>query len=408
MINISRLRRRVSEYGFLYVLKNVVHNRVYKPIDDALLAFMKWLLRNKELKNIIIIESHNDFDANGGAYYDYLIREGINNDYKIVWLIKNLPPKELPPNVICFNIFKPSIRKAYYICLAKLFSADDIITPKVREDQKSYFLTHGGSIWFKHISTPLPKSVDYILFSSEQFASYSSLAYGISPDSQKIIYVGFPEQDLFYSANRGKEISKICNVQNYNKVIVWMPTFRKGGGAYRNDLKVEQKLGIPLIDKTCDYNRLNDYLRERHILLIIKLHPMQYIEDIKISTMSNIIVLTKMEMKKYNLDNYRLLADSDALISDYSTAAVEYMHMDKPIAFVLEDLENYVGLLSESTTELMVGTKIYKLDDMFAFIEDVNNGIDKYKTERNCLFNRTHKYHDGYSCERLAKHMGLR
>ena len=40
-------------------------------IDIVIQKILYLFLKNKKLKNIIIIESHNDFDANGGAFYDY-------------------------------------------------------------------------------------------------------------------------------------------------------------------------------------------------------------------------------------------------------------------------------------------------------------------------------------------------
>ena len=46
-------------------------------------------------------ESHNDFDSNGGAFYNYLIQNEYNKKYKIVWLIKHKESLnvQLPKNV---------------------------------------------------------------------------------------------------------------------------------------------------------------------------------------------------------------------------------------------------------------------------------------------------------------------
>lgn len=50
---------------------------MYK-IDIVIQKICGVFLRNKPLKNIIVIESHNDFDSNGGAFYNYLIENGYN------------------------------------------------------------------------------------------------------------------------------------------------------------------------------------------------------------------------------------------------------------------------------------------------------------------------------------------
>lgn len=400
---------RVSQYGFLYVAKVILKNRIYRPIDHVILLLEIAMFKKVKLHNKIVIESHNDFDTNGGAFYEYLIEHGLNKKYKIVWLIKNRKPNNLPNNVVCFNYYRPSFRKAFHICTAKFFMADDLITNKVRKDQKSFFLTHGGGIGFKRVDVPIPNSVDYILMPSEEFAPYALVNYHIPFPSEKLIYVGYPAQDYLYnSKDRGGELTKIIKDKKFRKCIIWMPTFRRGGGDWRNDSTAEQKLGIPLIDSLDKYEKLNRFLSMLNILLLIKIHPMQKLDNLGVDDRTNIKVLNKHRMKELNLDNYRLIADTDALISDYSTIAVEYLHTHNPIAFVLEDLDKYIGLESKESIDLMVGDKIYTLDDMMEFIIKISDGVDEYKEKREALFNRTHKYHDGKSCERLAEFMGLK
>ena len=42
-------------------------------INNLITKFVSIIFRRSGLKNIIVIESHNDFDCNGGAFYNYLI-----------------------------------------------------------------------------------------------------------------------------------------------------------------------------------------------------------------------------------------------------------------------------------------------------------------------------------------------
>ena len=37
----------------------------------------------------------------------------------------------------------------------------------------------------------------------------------------------------------------------------------------------------------------------------------------------------------------RILGKADALISDYSSAAIDYLILDRPIGFLLKDVEEY-------------------------------------------------------------------
>ena len=187
-----------------------------------------------------------------------------------------------------------------------------------------------------------------------------------------------------------------------------MPTFRKGGGFNRNDSLKEQKLGIPLIESLEEYISLNDKLKKMDILLIIKIHPKQDLSNLGIKKLSNIIVLTANDVKKLNVDNYRLMKCTDALISDYSGAAYDYLQLNKPIAYVLDDMNEYkIGFVVDDIHKLIAGQEIYNIEDMMKFIKDVSDENDIYKDKREEIKNYIYEFNDGNSCERLAKLLKL-
>lgn len=157
-----------------YIKKNGI-KRVFDvfyhyKLDLILQKGCNFFLKHRPLQNMIIIESHNDFDSNGGAFYDYLIKNHYNDKYKIVWLLKNKAPKSLPANVDWCWLYKPSLKKALYVCKAKVFTADCVVTNKVRADQKSFYFTH-GAVCLKSVigKCNLSDTVDYILSPSEAY-----------------------------------------------------------------------------------------------------------------------------------------------------------------------------------------------------------------------------------------------
>jgi CDP-glycerol glycerophosphotransferase (TagB/SpsB family) len=224
--------------------------------------------------------------------------------------------------------------------------------------------------------------------------------------SKRIVYLGFPIHDVLNSRNN--EIAKITK-EHFDKIIIWMPTFRKKGGEIKRiDSDEEQPLGIPLLSRMEEYHALNAFLKKKNALLILKIHPMQDLSDLKIYDLSNICVLTGNRVKELGVDTYKLMSCSDAMISDYSGAAFDYLQVNKPIAYVLSDKDSYrLGFVLDDISRLLAGPAIYSINDMYAFISDVMEGTDQYQERRKEVKEFIFEYNDTNNCERLAKFLGL-
>lgn len=378
-------------------------------IDLVLQLALQPFYKKRELKNIILIESHNDFDCNGGAFYEYLIENQYNKKYKIVWLLKHPEkmPGCLPKNVECYPLYKPSIKKNYYIWNAKFFVADNSVTTKKKSNQKSFYLTHGvGSLKSVKGKMYIDDTVDYVLTASKNYAPIMARQISMDYPNNKFISIGFPVHDYMYK-KLWDEIDKVTT-RKYKNVLLWMPTFRKGGGYKRIDSTLEMELGIPLIHTLEEYKALNHYLHENDAVLIIKIHPMQDLKDLLIEDLSNIIVLIGDTVKEKGIDNYRLLTNVDALISDYSSIATEFLHVNRPIAYVFEDEKQFkAGFCVDNIDDLLAGPKLNTVNDLYSFIEDVIGKQDTYKEARAKMRVWMFDYLDDNSCKRLVDFMEL-
>ena len=78
MEKISDFICKFREKGMKHI---VIHTIPYR-ITGYLMKMTDWIgykiYSNKPMQDVIIIESHNDFDSNGGAFYDYLIANNYN------------------------------------------------------------------------------------------------------------------------------------------------------------------------------------------------------------------------------------------------------------------------------------------------------------------------------------------
>ena len=317
------------------------------------------------------------------------------------------PKIKLPSNVKYVYLLRPSIKKAYHICTAKYMTFDNTEIAKMRNDQIKVYCGHGfGGLKCVKGKLSFSESVNYALICSNNYRKIPADVWGIDINDKRMISIGFPGLDVLIG-NKVDEVSKITS-KKYKKVILWMPTFRKGGGYKRNDSTKEQPLGIPLFETNDELNEINKVLIEYNFLLIIKIHPKQDLSNLNVQNFSNIVVLTGEDIKKIDVDNYRLMNSCDALISDYSSVAFEFLHLDRPISYVLDDMNEYkLGFVVDDIHTLMAGKEIYSKKDFKDFIEDLYNDNDSYKERRKKLRNYLYDYHDTNSCERLAKLMGL-
>lgn len=394
--------RYLKQHGIKYTA-----NVFYKfkiPLIEQRLA--RVITRFVPTSNTIVIESHNDFDENSGAFYDYLINHHYNNKYKIVWLLRHKAPRSLPNNVSAYPVHGPNFKRELIISRAKyILTAQDCIGSS-RDDQVSIYLTHGGfglKKWRGKIN--LPHSLSFALMPSDYLIPLESYNYNIENTKVIPLVLGYPEDDILYTPSRN-ELSKVTK-KSFSKVILWMPTFRRGIGG-RVDTNKSGGIGIPIFNTITDYVKLNKFLAKNQALLIIKIHPMQDMSTVKIHTLSNIKVLDGVSVKKNGIDNYQLMKDTDALISDYSSAAYDYMHLDKPVGFTMDDVNDYkLGLIVDDPNEFIGGQVINNRDDFLKFIDNILNDRDEYKEKRKIVFDKVFKYHDGKSCERLVNFLKL-
>lgn len=115
----------------------------------------------------------------------------------------------------------------------------------------------------------------------------------------------------------------IDKIKTYGKVIIYAPTFRDNG----NDFIKES--GIDFVD-------LDNIMRERNWIFIVKLHPATKYDIKRFSNLSNVIFLDN------RFDLYLLMPFSDMLISDYSSIVYDYLLLNKPIEIYAFDYMDYV------------------------------------------------------------------
>lgn len=194
--------------------------------------------------------------------------------------------------------------------------------------------------------------------------------------------------------------------KKFEKVILWMPTWRRHVKKGNNS---ESKIDFPVLNSN-NIHILNHYLEKENILLIIKLHPNQY--DLKFlhTKYSNIKVIKNEDLAKRNIELYQIFSEVDALLTDYSSVFFDFLLTMKPIGFVIEDINDYGnkrGFVIENPLEIMPGEKIYNLNELLRFLNNIRLEIDDYYQERLRVNYMANKYRDGNSCKRIIEYLKM-
>lgn len=119
--------------------------------------------------------------------------------------------------------------------------------------------------------------------------------------------------------------------------------------------------------------------------------------------LTNIVYLENQDLEDNGLQLYEFINCSDALISDYSSVAIDYLLLNRPIGFTLDDYDAYTesrGWVFEDPLEYMPGEHIYNVQQFEQFVLDVKNGKDDYENQRKVILAKTHNVTDNY-CKRV-------
>ncbi|MEM5843613.1 MAG: CDP-glycerol glycerophosphotransferase family protein, partial [Candidatus Aenigmatarchaeota archaeon] len=201
----------------------------------------------------------------------------------------------------------------------------------------------------------------YILSTSSEISKIFASAFRIS--IEKCLEFGYPrcehllwdkDKILQFAELKDREIFNFIKgvLLNYDKCVIYMPTFREQG---END-----------IAKLLDLNYLNTLFKSKNWLLLIKPHPS--IRSKMSQNFSNIIFLQP------KTDVYMILPFTHLLITDYSSIMFDYLLTGNPIILYQYDLDSYLNSereFYEMTAKLNVGIRVFSKEELYKQILNI-------------------------------------
>lgn len=362
------------------------------------------------LRKLIVFSSYPDYTDNSYGLFKHMIKHEKMKNYQYIWLV----------NAANIKILKEKMKKKYKDKNIKIIKKNSLKGFFYSLIANYTFFTHGlyrkiRLNWFNRINLwhgmPLKnieildgkEKVHYqknMIATSEIFQKKICQCFEI--EREKVLITGQPRNDMLFETSEFYKKMKIDD-KSYNKIIIYLPTYRKSingekriDGFYQND-----KLGIIKME---EISKLNKNLLRNNNLMIIKLHPMDILQQNYFNQFSNIIILKTMDLDEMDEQLYPLLGSTDLLITDYSSVWVDYEILGKPIYFAMDDYEEYKknrGFTIENLPELLPGDIIQDFETLLKKLENIPERIQK---ETGDMFN---KHKDNKSCERLLKALGI-
>lgn len=358
----------------------------------------------------IVFESNPDLACNSYAVFRYMLQERVNEEYKLIWLVRDTSKYIGFPsnNVFFIPKYPKSIReklRRYFICYhADVSICCNLPLPYycVKKGQLNIYLDHGSPLKdMTHGKTKIDLACEYYISQAPFFHKFILETYEIQ--EKQIVCLGVPRNDQLFNVYNSLN-SIIPDISMYKKTIIWVPTFRTSENGKRRDSCFDFPLGIPILYSEKHLLELNSFLKDICVLLIIKPHPAQDLNDFLMSSLSNIYILTNEEMLANSIQTNELLAQCDAMITDYSGIYYDYLLLDRPIGITLDDYNEYkntTGFMFENAMEFLAGERIYSLADLEIFIRNVAEGVDNTIDSRRAVKELTNKYLDANSSKRV-------
>lgn len=329
---------------------------------------------------IIFFESKPDLSDNTKPVFDEMVKRGLNEKYKMVWLVSK--KAENLPNIKNVYYLKTDSRffrfkMIYYNYFSKALICCNDFLGTVRNGQTSFYLTHGIPIKSVRSYYNVPENIDYMILNGEKTIEMSAYEFNFNP--QKTVALGFPRNDVLTAFK--KDIMSLFPENQVEKIAVWYPTFRQHKTVAIN----ATANALPIIHDETQAQKLNEIAKQNKVLIVLKPHFAQDVSRIKACNLSNIKFIDDSFFAENQISSYQFIAACDALITDYSSVYYDYLLCDKPIALVWEDYEEY-----RKTTNFAVdmdyymkgGEKVYNLADFESFLKNLSSGNDRLKAER--------------------------
>lgn len=325
----------------------------------GLFAGLRWIYAALSLlpvrQGTVVFTSYPDASDNALAMYRYLSQQMPR--LRTIWLVGPQQTQSLPALRQARLLSREGFRAMHALATAQyVFHTHGIFRfARRRRCQTIVNLWHGMPM--KTIGTydktgPRLPLGDVTIASSEMFRPIMARAFAM--DEADVLVVGQPRNDPMVRAARAAAPTSV----------LWMPTYRRSGqGEIRHDSPFSS------VAMEAVLRRLDDGLAGTATRLILKLHPMDALNLELPHDFANVEVIRRGDVHE---DLPLLMARSRRLITDYSSAAIDFAVLGRPIGYFCPDRDDYDrGFIPEVAVPFFAaGEELADVEALIAFVLD--------------------------------------
>ncbi len=226
------------------------------------------------------------------------------------------------------------------------------------------------------------------LFPAASASSASRLKSAFDLTEKQLAITGDPRDDaVFGSAPIARELLK-DGIGNYSddRVILYAPTWRDGEPA-------------PAIPNPAEQEAISRFLVATKSVLVVRPHPRDAGNYADLQNISN---RTRLLSTDAQHDLNQVLPAVDILVTDYSSAALDFALLGRPIAFLAPDVQDYEKTRGfyEPYQRFTGGSEVATWGELLSLLSD-NSELKRLELHAKELARIHHKYHDGNNSLRV-------
>jgi hypothetical protein len=202
----------------------------------------------------------------------------------------------------------------------------------------------------------------FVVGSTRLFSGNKAAAFGVPPG--QVLVTGNPRTDQFAEPAEPAVLERLGITGDF---VLWMPTFRRTRSVGAVRVWSESAADV---DHDAALAPLLRGLRERGVQLVVKPHPMdgdQWRGD-------GLVTITDEDLAGAGTSLYAVLGRARGLVTDYSSVWVDFLLLDRPIAFLAFDRDTYARqLVPADTLDWVPGELVEPSSQPFAeFLADLD------------------------------------